>query len=129
MARHNQTTPTLWGHLWITWQSAGSLMAYGWTSMIYAASTSNGNPPEFPALQELVTCSQVRDLLKLTLSIDYPYMILVHSADSVTAVSMLQELHTATCLRCQQVDLWDKSVKLSFCPFCIYAGGGMIFLI
>ena len=34
------------------------------------------------------------------------------------------ELHTATCLRCLQVDLWDKSVKLSFCPFCTYVGGG-----
>ena len=28
----------------------------------------------------------------------------------------------ATCLWCLQVDLWDKSVKLLFCPFCAYAG-------
>ena len=28
----------------------------------------------------------------------------------------------AACLRCLQVDLRDKSVKLSFCPFCAYAG-------
>ena len=35
---------------------------------------------------------------------------------------MLQELHTATCLRCLQVDLCDKFVKMSFCPFCAYAG-------
>ena len=34
------------------------------------------------------------------------------------AVSMLRELHTAVCLRHLQVDLQDKSVKLSFCPFC-----------
>ena len=40
------------------------------------------------------------------------------------AISMLWELHTATCLQCLQVDLWDKSVKLSFCPFCTYMGGG-----
>ena len=39
------------------------------------------------------------------------------------AVSMLREQHTATCLRCLQVDLQDKLVKLSFCPFCAYAGG------
>ena len=37
-ARHNQTTPTPWGHLWITWQSARSLTAYGQTSMTYAIS-------------------------------------------------------------------------------------------
>ena len=81
-----------------------------------------GDPPEFPAPWELVTRSQVRDLLKSAQSISNPYMILVHSADSVTTVSMLWELHTATCLRCLQVDLWDKSIKMSFCPFCMYAG-------
>ena len=82
-----------------------------------------GNLPEFPAPWEPVTCSQVRDLLKLAQSIGHPYMILAHSADSVTAMSMLWELHTATYLRCLQVDLQDKSVKLLFCPFCAYAGG------
>ena len=35
---------------------------------------------------------------------------------------MLRELHTTACLRCLQVDLRDKSVKLSFCPFCAYTG-------
>ena len=47
-------------------------------------------------------------------------MILVLSANSVTTMSMLWELHMATCLRQLQVDLWDKSVKMSFCPFCAY---------
>ena len=28
----------------------------------------------------------------------------------------------AACLRHLQVDLWDKSVKMSFCSFCTYAG-------
>ena len=37
---------------------------------------------------------------------------------------MLRELHMAMCLRCLQLDLRDKLVKLSFCPFCAYAGGG-----
>ena len=41
----------------------------------------------------------------------------------MTAVSLLRELHTAACLWRLQVDLGDKSVKLSFCPFCAYAGG------
>ena len=50
-------------------------------------------------------------------------MILVHSADLVTAISMLRELHTATCLQHLQVDLHGKLVKLSFCPFCTYVGG------
>ena len=50
-------------------------------------------------------------------------MILAHSADLVTAVSMLRELHTATWLQCLQVDLRGKLVKLSFCPFCTYVGG------
>ena len=49
-------------------------------------------------------------------------MILVHSTDSVTGVSMLWELHTAACLRCLQVDLHDKSIKMSLCPFCTYVG-------
>ena len=49
-------------------------------------------------------------------------MILAHSADSVTTMSMLQELHMAACLRCLQVDLRDKSIKMSFCPFCMYTG-------
>ena len=38
-------------------------------------------------------------------------------------MSLLRELHTTTCLRWLQVDLQDKSIKLSFCPFCAYAGG------
>ena len=37
---------------------------------------------------------------------------------------MLWELHMAACLWYLQVDLWDKSVKLLFCPFCTYVGGG-----
>ena len=52
-----------------------------------------GNLPEFPVPWELVTCSQVRNLLKLAQSIGRPYLILVHSTDSVMAISMLQELH------------------------------------
>ena len=62
---------------------------------------------------------QVKDLLKSARSIGCPYMILVHSNNSVTAMSMLQELHTAACLRCLQVDLCGKSIKMSFC---MYAG-------
>ena len=57
-----------------------------------------GDPPEFPTPQEPATCWQIRDLLKSAHAIGQPYMILAHSADSVTAVSMLRELHTATCL-------------------------------
>ena len=87
-----------------------------------------GNPPEFPMLQELVTRSQVRDLSKSARSIGHPYMILAHSANSGMAVSMLQELHKATCLRHLQVDLWDKSVKLLFCSFCDMQGGERSFL-
>ena len=56
------------------------------------------DPPEFPALWEPATHGQIRDLLKSARAISQPYMILVHSADSVTAISMLRELHTATCL-------------------------------
>ena len=76
-----------------------------------------GESPEFPMAQEPVMRSQVRDLLKSVRSIGHPYMILVHSADSVTAMSMLRELHTVTCLRHLQVDLQDKSVKMSFCTY------------
>ena len=83
-----------------------------------------GDPPEFPAPQEPTTHGQIRDLLKSARAISWPYLILVHSADSVTAISMLRELHTTACLRRLQVNLRDKSVKLSFCPFCMYAGGG-----
>ena len=49
-------------------------------------------------------------------------MILVHSTDSMTTVSMLRELHTAACLRCLQVDLHDKSIEMSFCSFCAHVG-------
>ena len=84
---------------------------------------TTGDPPKFPAPREPTTHGQIRDLLKLAHAISWPYLILVHSVDSVTAVSLLRELHTATCLRWLQVNLWDKSVKLSFCPFCAYAGG------
>ena len=83
-----------------------------------------GNLPEFPVPWEPVTHSQVRDLLKSAQSIGRPYLILAHSSDSVTAISILWELHMAACLRCLQVDLWDKSVKLLFFPFCTHAGGG-----
>ena len=81
-----------------------------------------GDPPEFPAPQEPATRRQIRDLLKLACAIGQPYMILVHSADLVTAISMLRELHTAACLQHLQVNLRGKSVKLSFCPFCTYVG-------
>ena len=81
-----------------------------------------GDPPDFPPPWEPVTHSQVKDLLKSARSIGYSYMILVHSTDSLTAMSMLWELHTATCLRCLQVDLHGKSIRMSFCPFCAYAG-------
>ena len=59
---------------------------------------TTGDPPEFPTHQEPATHRQIRDLLKSACTIGQPYMILVHSADSVTAVSMLRELHTAACL-------------------------------
>ena len=81
-----------------------------------------GDPLDFPLLWKPVTCSQVKDLLKSARSIGCPYMILAHSTDSMTTVSMLLELHSATCLRCLQVGLHGKSVKMSFCPFCAYAG-------
>ena len=87
----------------------------------YALGTT-GNPLDFPPQWEPVTCNQVKDLLKSARSIGCPNMILAHSNDSMTAVSMLRELHTTTCLRCLQVDLHDKSVKMSFCPFCMYVG-------
>ena len=64
-----------------------------------------GDPPEFPTPQEPATHGQVRDLLKLARAISLPYLILVHSADSVTAVSLLRELHTTMCLQWLQVDL------------------------
>ena len=82
-----------------------------------------GDPPEFPTPWEPTTCGQIRDLLKSAHAISWPYLILAHSADSVTAVSLLRELHTTMCLQWLQVNLQDKSVKLSFCPFCTYARG------
>ena len=81
-----------------------------------------GDPPDFPSPWEPVTCSQIRDLLESVRLVGHPYMILAHSANSVTAVSILLELHTTAYLRCLLVDLCDKSVKMSFCPFCTYVG-------
>ena len=125
MTRLNPTTPIPWGYLWITWQSARSFDCI-WLNLYdlchFYALGMTGDPPDFPALWEPVMCSQVRDLLKLAWSISHPYMILVHSANCMTAMSMLQELHMAACLRHLQVDLHDKSVKMSFCPFCMYMG-------
>ena len=83
----------------------------------------DGDPSELPMPREPATRGQIRGLLKSAHAIGQPYMILAHSTDSVTAVSMLRELHTAACLRLLQVDLRDKSVKLLFCPFCAYVGG------
>ena len=59
---------------------------------------TTGDPPEFPTPREPATCGHIRDLLKSAHAIGQPYMILVHGADSVTAISMLRELHTSTCL-------------------------------
>ena len=87
----------------------------------YALGTT-GNPPDFPSPWEPVMHSHVRDLLKSARSVHHPYMILAHSTDSMTAMTMLQELHTTACLRHLQVDLNDKSIKMSFCPFCTYTG-------
>ena len=58
---------------------------------------TTGDPPEFPTPQEPTTHGHH--------AIGRPYMILVHSADSVTAISMLRELHTTACLRRLQVNL------------------------
>ena len=91
---------------------------------LFYALGMTGDPPDFAAPREPVACRQIRDLLKSARSISRPYLILAHSTDSVTAISMLRELHTAACLRCLQVNLQDKSVKLLFCPFCAYAGEG-----
>ena len=82
-----------------------------------------GDPPKFPTPQEPATRGQIRDLLKSARAIGRPYLILAHSMDLVTVVSLLRELHTTTCLWQLQVDLRDKLVKLSFCPFCTYVGG------
>ena len=76
-----------------------------------------GDPPDFPSPWEPVMCSQVRDLFKSARLIGHPYMILVHSTDLVTTVSMLQELHTAACLRCLQVDLQNANFQLCKMPF------------
>ena len=81
---------------------------------------TTGDPPEFPSPQEPVTRGQISDLLKLAHSIGRSYLILAHSTDSVTVVSMLRELHTTASLQHLQVDIRDKS----FCPFCAYRGGG-----
>ena len=82
-----------------------------------------GDPPKFPAPWEPATHRQIQDLLKSAHAIGWPYLILVHSMNLVMAMSLLRELHTTMCLRRLQVNLWDKSVKLSFCPSCTYAGG------
>ena len=83
-----------------------------------------GDPPEFPTPQEPTTHRQIRDLLKLACVIGQPYLILVHSADLVMAMPLLRELRTTVYLWQLQVNLRDKSVKLSFCPFCTYVGEG-----
>ena len=64
-----------------------------------------GDPPMFPAPREPATHGQVRDLLKSARVIGWPYLILTHSVDSVTAMSLLRELHTTMCLWRLQVDL------------------------
>ena len=66
---------------------------------------TTGDPPEFPAPWEPATHGQIKDLLKSAHAIGWPYMILVYSTGSVTAISMLRELHTATCPQCLQVNL------------------------
>ena len=91
--------------------------------MLHGRRCMMGDPPEFPTPWGPTTHGQVRDQLKSARAISQPYLILAHSADSVMAMSLLRELHNATCLQWLQVDLWDKSVKLSFCPFCANAGG------
>ena len=66
---------------------------------------TTGDPPKFPTPQEPTTHGQVRDLLKLAHTIGWPYLILVHSTDSVMAMSLLRELHSTACLWWLQVDL------------------------
>ena len=92
--------PTPWGYPWTTWESARSLTASSLTYDLcqFYALGMTGDLPEFPTPWELATHGQVRDLLKSACSIGQPYLILVHSTNSVTAISMLRELHTAMCL-------------------------------
>ena len=48
-----------------------------------------GDPPDFAPPWEPVTCNQVKDLLKSARSIGHLYMILAHSNNSMTVMSML----------------------------------------
>ena len=125
MARQNPTTPEPVGPP-LDYMAECKVLDSIWSDLYdlccFYILWTTGDPPEFPMLWEPVMHNQVRDLLKWARSIGHPYVILAHSADSVTTVSMLWELHTAACLRCLQVDLQDKSVKMSFCPFCMYMG-------
>ena len=79
------------------------------------------DPLHFPSPWEPVTHGQVWDLLKSVWTIGQPYLVLAHSTDSVTVVSLLRELHTTACLHQPPIDQCGKLVKLSFCTFCAYA--------
>ena len=125
MARHNPTTPITWGPrlgYMVKCKVFNCIRSDLYDLCCFYALGMTGDSLDFPLPWETVTHSQVKDLLKSARSIGCPYMILAHSTDSMTTMSMLQELHITTCLRCLQVDLHGKSVKMFFCPFCAYTG-------
>ena len=124
MERHNLIIQAWWGHPWTTWVNIfNGIWSDIYNLCWFYILGMTGDPPEFPVPLEPATHGQIRDLLKLAHAIGQPYLILALSADSVTAVSLLIELHTTTCLQWLQVNLQDKSVKLLFCPSCMYVGG------
>ena len=82
---------------------------------------------QFPKLHEPVTKDHMRSLLEKAWEFSWPNLVVAHSQDAVTAVCLLQELHTNASLRCLKMETDAEAGgktkrKLSVCPFYQYFG-------
>ena len=83
-----------------------------------------GDLPLFPSPHRPATHKKLLDFLHKVRAEGRSNLIVMHAPDSVTAVSLLSNLHNKNSLHCLPLEGKGKiSGKcLSFCPFCLYTG-------
>ena len=84
----------------------------------------SGDLPLFPSPCGSATHERLSDFLHKARAEGQSHLIVMHASDSVTAVSLLSNLHNKNSLHCLQLEGKGRagSKHLSFCPFCLYTG-------
>ena len=84
----------------------------------------SGYLPSFPPPHGPATHEKLSDFFHKARAEGQSHLIAMHASDSVTAVSLLSDLHNKISLHHLPLEGKGKtgSKHLSFCPFCLYTG-------